>query len=106
MKLRSVDRVESNYHHQKETVESKYAFLFRGNRKPIYRLLIQFVPRLFAFSRLIIRLLLHGYKPKICQSRDREQNIYWYAYYPLSGRSKLLASEAEIKQWLELTQEI
>ena len=95
MKLRSVDRVES-----------EYAFLFRGNGESLHFRLIQFVPRLFAFSRLIIRLLLHGYRPKIRQSRDREQNIYWYAYYPLSGTSKLLASEAEIKQWLELTQEI
>ena len=106
MKLRSLGQVYSSYQNQKETVESEYNILFRGNSEPLYRLLIRFILRLLAFSQLIIRLLLNGYRPKIRQSRDREQNIYWYAYYPLSGASKLLASEAEIKQWLELTQEI
>ncbi len=62
--------------------------------------------RALAFGRLIIRILLNGYRPKIRQGRDRDNNIYWYAYYPLSGVSKVLASEAEIKQWLEFTQEI
>ena len=106
MKLPSLGQVYSSYQNQKETVESEYNVLFRRNSEPLYHLLIRFILRLLAFSQLIIRLLLNGYRPKICQSRDREQNIYWYAYYPLSGVSKLLASEAEIKQWLELTQEI
>ncbi|MDJ0573363.1 MAG: hypothetical protein QNJ53_30600 [Pleurocapsa sp. MO_192.B19] len=60
--------------------------------------------RVLAFGRLIIRIVLNGYQPKIRQGCDRDNNIYWYAYYPLSGISKVLASEAEIKQWLELTQ--
>ncbi|MGK7914648.1 MAG: hypothetical protein AB4038_03760 [Prochloraceae cyanobacterium] len=60
--------------------------------------------RVLAFGRLIIRIALNGYRPKIRQGRARDNNIYWYAYYPLSGVSKVLVSEAEIKQWLELTQ--
>ncbi|MDJ0593808.1 MAG: hypothetical protein QNJ72_28155 [Pleurocapsa sp. MO_226.B13] len=60
--------------------------------------------RAIAFGRLIIRLLLNGYRPQIRQGRDRDNKIYWYAYYPLSGVSKVLAFEAEIKQWLEFTQ--
>ena len=62
--------------------------------------------RALAFGRLTIRILLNGYRPKIRQGRDRDNKIYWYAYYPLSGGSKVIASEAEIKQWLEFTQEI
>ena len=57
-----------------------------------------------AFGRLIIRIVLNGSRPKISQGRDHDNNIYWYAYYPLSGVSKVLVSEAEIKHWLELTQ--
>ena len=59
--------------------------------------------REIAFCRLMIRILLNGYRPKIYQGRDRDNNLYWYAYYPVSGVSKVLASEAEIKQWLEFT---
>ena len=102
MKLRSLSQVGSNDHNQIETLGTEYKVLFRGKSGS----LIPFMWNLISFSQLIIRILLNGYKPQIRQGRDREQNLYWYAYYPLSGRSKLLASEAEIKQLIELTQEI
>ena len=102
MKLRFLGQADSNDHNQIETLGTEYKILFRGKNGS----LITFMLNLTSFSQLIIRILLNGYKPQIRQGRDREQNIYWYAYYPLSGTSKLLASEAEIKQLIELTQEI
>lgn len=104
MKLRFLDRADSN---QIETITSQYDALFCRQsytlRHPIIKLTLA---RAIAFSQLLIRILLNGYRPKIRQGRDRNNNIYWYAYYPFSGVSIVLASEAEIKQWLELTQEI
>ncbi len=106
MKLRSLGQVNSNDPNQKKTIGSEYSVLFQGQSDSLHRSFFPFMLRLLAFSRLIMRILVNGYRPKIRQSRDREQNIYWYAYYPLSGVSKFLASEAEIKQLLELTREI
>jgi hypothetical protein len=103
MKLRFFGEADSN---QIATAESEYAARCLGNtnllRRPSLKLRLA---RTLAWSRLIIRILLNGYRPKIRQGRDRDNKIYWYAYYPLSGDSKVLASEAEIQQWLELTEE-
>ena len=98
MKLHFLGQAYSTSHNQMETVESEYTL-----RHPLIKFMLA---RALPFGRLIIRILLNGYRPKIRQSRDLHNNIYWYAYYPLSGVSKFLASEAEIKQWLEFTQEI
>lgn len=104
MKLRFLSQADS---HRIATAQSEYTAHCLGKNPPFRRpLLKQMLARTFALSRLMIRLLLNGYRPKIRQGRDRDNNIYWYAYYPLSGGSKFLASEAEIKQWLELTQDI
>ncbi len=104
MKLRFLGQTYSN---QIETVESEYNAHFWGKSYTLRRPIIKFMlARAIAFGRLIIRILLNGYRPKIRQGRASDNNIYWYAYYPLSGVSKFLASEAEIKQWLEFTQEI
>ena len=100
MKLRFLGQANSNYPNQKKTLGSEYNVLFQGQSDSLYRSFFLFILRLLAFSRLAIRILLNGYRPKIRQIRDREQNIDWYAYYPLSGVSKFLASEAEIKQLL------
>ena len=104
MKLGFLDRAYSN---QIKTIESEYHALF-WRKSDTFRLssLKSMLARAIAFGRLLIRLLLNGYRPKIRQGRDGDNNVYWYAYYPLSGVSKVLAFEAEIKQWLESTQEI
>ncbi len=107
MKLRFLGQAYSTSNNQMETVESKYTVPFLGKSYTLHRPIRTFMlARGLPFGRLIIRILLNGYRPKIRQGRDRDNNIYWYAYYPLSGVSKFLASEAEIKQWLELIQEI
>ncbi len=107
MKLHFLGQAYSTSHNQMETVESEYTVRFLGKSYTLPRPLIKFMlARVIAFGRLIIRLLLNGYRPKIRQGRASDNNIYWYAYYPLTGVSKFLASEAEIKQWLEFTQEI
>ena len=104
MKLHFLSQANAN---QIETVESEYTARFWGKSYTLPRPSIKFIlARAIAFVRLIIRILLNGYRPKIRQGCDRDNHIYWYAYYPLSGVSKVLAFEAEIKQWLEFTQEI
>lgn len=40
-------------------------------------------------------------EPHIWQKRDRFGNIWWYVYDPMSSRSIQLASEQEVRQWLE-----
>ena len=106
MKLPFLDRADSNFPNHVETIDSEYSILFGQKNNIFPRRLFSFILDLLAFSRLIIRLLLNGYGPQIRQGCDREHNCYWYAYDPLSDVSKFLASEAEIKQWLELTKEI
>ena len=104
MKLPFLDQVYSN---QIENFESEYLARFWGQSDTLSCPIVKsMLARTLAFGRLIIRILLNGYRPKIRQGRDGDNNIYWYAYDPLSGVSKVLASDAEIKQWLELMQEI
>lgn len=106
MKLPFLDPANPNFPHHVENIDPEYSILFGRKNYIFARRLFSFLLNLPAFSRLIIRLLLNGYRPQIRQGCDREQNCYWYTYDPLSGISKILASEAEIKQWLELMTEI
>ena len=104
MKLGFLNRAYSN---QIKTIESEYHALFWRKNHTLGLPRLKFMlARAIAFIQLLIRLLLNGYRPKIRRGRDRDNNVYWYAYYPLSGVSKVLAFEAEIKQWLESIQEI
>lgn len=101
MKLRFLSQANSN---QIETAESESTTRFRGQIDTLSRSSIKSIlGNAIAFGQLIIRIALNGYRPQIRQGRDRDNNTYWYAYYPLSGDSKVLAFEAEIEQWLELT---
>lgn len=106
MKLPFFHQAYSTLHQSRTTVSSEYAVFFARKSYILPLPLISFLLHLLDFSRLIIRLLLNGFQPQIRQGCDQEHNCYWYAYYPLSGVSKFLASEAEIKQWLEFRQEI
>ena len=102
MKLHFLARANA---HQIETVESEYTELFWSQSAPLHLSRVKSIlARAIALIQLIIRILLNGYRPQIRSCRGRDNQIYWYAYYPLSGVSKVLASEAEIKQWLEFTQ--
>lgn len=101
MKLRFLSQADSN---QVETIESASTASLWGQSCTLDRPRIKSIlGNAIAFGQLIIRLALNGYRPQIRQGRDRDNHTYWYAYYPLSGDSKVLALEAEIEQWLELT---
>ena len=102
MKLHFLARANAN---QIETVESEYTELFWRKIAPLPLSRVKSIlASAIALIQLIIRILLNGYRPQIRSCREREHQIYWYAYYPLSGVSKVLATGAEIKQWLEFTQ--
>ena len=101
MKLRFLSQADSN---QIETIESTSTGRLWGQSCTLPRPRIKSIlASAIAFGQLIIRIVLNGYRPQIRQGRDRDNQIYWYAYYPISGVSKVLAFEAEIKQWLEMT---
>lgn len=106
MKLRFLEQnffEQTDFHHS-ETAELDYkADLWGKNNAFLPNKINLLLTRGISFGQMIMRVLLNGYRPKIRQGRDRDQNVYWYAYYPLSGTSKVLASEAEIKQLLEFT---
>ena len=100
MKLLS-SQADSN---QIETIESASTVPLRRQSCTLPRSGIKsIVASAIAFGQLIIRIALNGYRPQIRSCCDRDNNIYWYAYYPISDVSKVLALDTEIKQWLELT---
>ena len=69
MKLGFLDRAYSN---QINTVESEYNALFWRKSYTVRLSLLKFMlARAIAFGRLLIRLLLNGYRPKIRQGRDQ-----------------------------------
>ncbi|MDJ0707475.1 MAG: hypothetical protein QNJ46_29730 [Leptolyngbyaceae cyanobacterium MO_188.B28] len=77
-----------------------------SNKFSVYNPLPELWVRAIALGQLTLRVLLHGFRPQVRQVRDLDNTLCWYAYYPLSGALKFLASEAEIKQWIELRQDI
>ncbi len=62
--------------------------------------------KIFSLLQRGLRLLRYGYRPQVIQASDRTNQTYWYAYYPLTGVSKFLTSEAEIQEWVNRMQEI
>lgn len=45
--------------------------------------------------------MARGNEPRVWQRRDRTGKTWWHGYDPVSGRSTCLASEAEMRMWLE-----
>lgn len=43
----------------------------------------------------------HANDPKIRERHDRQGNVWFDVYDPVSGRSALLNSEAEVRAWLD-----
>ncbi len=62
-------------------------------------------PRLFDYLRIMWtswqKRLSMSNEPRIWQTRDRNGNVLWNAYDPVSDRSLYYASEAEVRIWLE-----
>ena len=101
MKLRFLSQADSN---QIATIESTSTAPLWGKSCTLPRRGIKSIlARVIALGQMIIRIALNGYRPQIRSCCDRDNNIYWYAYYPISDVSKVLALDTEIKQWLELT---
>ncbi len=46
----------------------------------------------------LILNLIFGDRPLILSERDAEGTLYWYAYYPLYGRTRFIAFDEDIKQ--------
>ena len=67
----------------------------------------------FARIRSILRMLFgtlqkrmsqwlrHRDEPKITQCRDRQGNLYYQVYDPVTNRSDSFGSESEVRWWLE-----
>jgi len=49
----------------------------------------------------LVTALTKAQEPQIWQSYDRQGNLWWYGYDPMTGRSICRDSEAEMRIWLE-----
>ncbi len=66
---------------------------------------LQAKPRLLSgLSRVLdhlVKLLVAGDELRVWQTNDRFGNTLWNAYDPVTGSSKILDSEAELRSWIE-----
>lgn len=51
--------------------------------------------------QFLVNALMQRNEPKIWQKRDRAGNTWWYVHNPVIGRTVCLASEEEVRIWLE-----
>lgn len=49
----------------------------------------------------LVNSLTRAQEPQIWQSYDRQGNLWWHGYDPMTGRSICRDSEAEMRIWLE-----
>jgi hypothetical protein len=52
-------------------------------------------------KRAIANQVRHSSEPKVWERQDRQGNVYYQVYDPLSRRSATFGSETEIRYWLE-----
>jgi hypothetical protein len=52
-------------------------------------------------GQLVINALFSEPEFKIRKSKDRQGNVWWYAYDPKTGHTGCLASEQEVRMWIE-----
>lgn len=61
--------------------------------------------QVFSFLNRLWQQLVIGLtkaqEPQIWQSYDRQKNLWWHGYDPITGRSICRDSEAEMRIWLE-----
>lgn len=49
----------------------------------------------------LVNSLTRAQEPQIWQSYDRQGNLWWHGYDPITGRSICRDSETEMRIWLE-----
>lgn len=52
-------------------------------------------------GQLIINALFSDPEFKIRKRKDRQENVWWYVYDPKTGHTGCLASEQEVRMWIE-----
>ena len=61
--------------------------------------------QIFSFFRSILQHLVttltKAQEPQIWQSYDRQGNLWWHGYDPMTGSSICRDSEAEMRIWIE-----
>lgn len=64
----------------------------------------EYTPRNFSFLNKIwqslVKVIISGKELRVWQN-DRSGNTEWHAYDPATGRSACLASDAEMRIWIE-----
>ena len=48
--------------------------------------------------RSFVLNLIFGDRPLILSEKNAEGTLYWYAYYPICGRTRFIAFDEDIKQ--------
>lgn len=79
------------------TVSSPHSF-----NNGVSKNIVSSIVTLFSQTGLFLqRTLQRMDEPRISQVRTRSGNVLWHVYDPLSRRSVVLGSEAEVRTWLE-----
>jgi hypothetical protein len=78
------EKLELLYQSQRESVKQSQVFSF-FNR--VWQYLVNSVNKV--------------QEPQIWQSYDRQGNLWWHGYDPMTGRSICRDSEAEMRIWIE-----
>lgn len=83
----------------KEKIEQQFRSS-SDSQTPFYRQLFMKLPFLNVW-RWFVDFIYRQPEPEVWERRDRQGNIYWFAYDPATGQSAYLASEQEVMMWIE-----
>ncbi|MCL1471899.1 hypothetical protein [Argonema antarcticum] len=65
----------------------------------------EYTPHKFAFLnkfwQSLVKGIVSGKDLRVWQKSDRSGNTEWHAYDPATGRSTCVASDAEMRMWIE-----
>lgn len=50
---------------------------------------------------LLVSMAPNGYEPRIWCTQNRYGEIWWHVYNPINGQTVHLASEDEVRMWLD-----
>jgi hypothetical protein len=77
-------KLELLYQDQPESVKQSQAFSF-------FNRILQY----------LVNSVIEAQEPQVWQSYDRQGNLWWHGYDPMTGRSISRDSETEMRIWLE-----
>lgn len=77
----------------------KQTELISASKAESYRQKLAF--HLQQIGQLVINSLFTDLEFKVRKRKDRQGNVWWYVYDPKTGHTGCLASEQEVRMWIE-----